>query len=240
MDNDLIDFQARAVAASETMLHNLSSKLAPDKCGVSYCLNRQPSLSRLRLPLKVTVVACMVLGISGVAGGAIIGALQQRHVLANSPRLMTIALCCSVGGILILLLPTFVERWMLRRHLPRRDEFFAFGSECRGIHVELSNAPTSGSIRLLADDAGLIYIDPKAHHVKIEGVGYEYFIQSKDVVDLSLRPNGKNVLLSYVIGAERLDLEIMPRSLLAELKRQAFGSSRSFFVRIQEALGPKS
>ena len=62
-------------------------------------------------------------------------------------------------------------------------------------------------------------------------------LQAGDVVGLSLHSNGKSVLLSYTVGEERLDLAIEPRSVLAELKRQTLGSSRSLFAKMQAALG---
>jgi hypothetical protein len=55
-------------------------------------------------------------------------------------------------------------------------------------------------------------------------------------VGLSLHSKGKTVLLSYVVGDERLDLAILPRSVVAEFKRQTLGSSRSLFLKIQNAL----
>jgi hypothetical protein len=72
----------------------------------------------------------------------------------------------------------------------------------------------------------------------MDGLSYEYVIHSKDVVDLSLHSNEKSVLLSYMVGEERLDLAIAPRSVRAELKRQTLGSSRSLFEKMQDALGP--
>jgi hypothetical protein len=236
-DNDLTDFRSRAVAASEAMRRTLPSGLSPEKRGISYCLLRQPSLSRLRAPIKVTAVVSAVLGLSAVAAGGIIGFLLKGHLLTDSPSLPAIALCVSAGGILLMFLPTFVERWIVRQHLSSRDDDFDPGSEREGIHVALEYAPTYGSMKILAEDVGLMFIYPEARYVKINGLSYEYVIQSKDVVDLSLYSNGKSVLLSYAIGEEQLDLAIVPRSLRAELKRQTVGSSPNLFVKMQDALG---
>jgi hypothetical protein len=234
--NDRTDFRSHAVAASEAMRRTLLGRSSPENSGISYCLERQPSLSRLRTPIKVTAVVCAVLGLSGVAIGGIIGFFLKRHIIADNPSLLAIALCCSVGGILLMFLPTFVERRIVRQHLTRRDDCLGSGSELEAIHVSLEHAPTYGSMKILAEDVGLIYIHPESRYVKIDGLSYEYLIRSKDVVSLSLHSNGKSVLLSYMVGEERLDLAVVPRSLRAELKRQTIGSSPGFFVKMQEAL----
>jgi hypothetical protein len=237
-DNDLTDFRSRAVAESEAIRRSLRNGSSLERSSISYCVERQPSLSRLRAPIKIIAVACLVLCISGVATGGIIAILSTRHIIADDPSLLAIAACCSVGGILVAFLPTFVERHIVHQHLRQRDEDFGSGAEVRGIHVSLEHASTYGSIKILAEDVGLIYIHPEAHYVKMDGLSYEYVIQSKDVVDLSLHSNEKSVLLSYMVGEERLDLAIAPRSVRAELKRQTLGSSRSLFEKMQDALGP--
>jgi len=237
-DNGLMDFRSRAVAESEAIRRRLRNGLSLDKSGVSYCVERQPSLSRLRAPIKIIAIACLVLCISGVATGGIIALLSKRHRVADDPSLLAIAACCSVGGILLAFVPTFVERRIVHRHLCQRDDDFGSGCEVQGIHVALEHAPTYGSIKILAEDVGLIYIHPEAHYVKMDGLSYEYVIHSKDVVELSLHSNEKSVLVSYMVGEERLDLAIAPRSVRAELKRQTLGSSRSLFEKMQDALGP--
>jgi hypothetical protein len=238
IDNDLTDFRSQAVAASEALQRTLPSGVSLEKSGISYCLVRRPSLTRLRAPIKVTAVACAVLGLSAVATGGIIGLLNAS--------LLAIAICCFVGGILLLLVPTYVERWIVRHHLSQRDVDYGSGSDVKGIHVSLEHAPTYNSIKLLAEDVGLIYIHQEARYVKIDGLSYEYVIQSKDVVDLSLHSDRKSVLLSYRVGEELLDLAIAPRGVLAELLRQSgvlaellrltLGSSRSLFLKMQDAL----
>ena len=235
--NVVTDFRSGAVAASETIRRTLPSGSSPERCGYSYCLVRQPSLSRLRAPIKVTAVVSAILGLFGIATAGIVRLLMLGKILPDEPSLVAVVVGCSVGGILLLFLPTFVEGWIVRQHLVQCGENFGFGSEHKGIRVSLEYAPTCGSMKILAEDVGLIYIYPDAHYVKIDGLSYEYAIQSKDVESLSLHSNGKSVLLSYKVGEERLDLAIEPRSLLAELKRQTIGSSRSLFERIQDALG---
>jgi hypothetical protein len=237
-DTDLKDFRSRAVAASEALRRNLPNGVSPEKAGISYCVARQPTLAPLRTPIKATAVACAILGLSGVAAGAIIAVLLRRHTPAESPGLLATALCCSVGGILLMLLPVFVARWIVRSHLAPRDEVFEADSRDEGIHVALEYAPTYGSMKLLAEDVGLMFIHPNARYVRIDGLSYEYVIQSKDVMDLTLHANGKTVLLSYAIGEEQLELAILPRSLRAELERQTVGSSRSLFQKVHDALAP--
>jgi hypothetical protein len=235
-DNDAVDFRSHAVAASEALRRNLPSGLSPEKSGFSYCLERRPSLSRLRTPLKFTAVASLIVGISGVAGGGVIGLLFIKHIIADSPMLLVVALCCSVGGILSMLLPTIVEGRVAYRHLSQRNEKFGLGSPVEGLHVDVENAITYDTMKAVADDVGLIYVYPDSQYVKIAGLSYEYVILRKDVAGLSLHSNGKDVLLSYTVGEERLNLVIVPRSLWAELKRQTLGTSRSFFANIQDAL----
>lgn len=135
-----------------------------------------------------------------------------------------------------MLVPTYVERWIVRHYLSQGDDDLEPGSEVKGIHISLEYAPTYGSLKLLAEDVGLIYIDPETRCLKIDGLSYQYVIQSKDVVDLSLHRDAKSVLLSYLVAEERLDLAIAPRSVRAELKRQAVGSSRNLFSKMRDAL----
>jgi hypothetical protein len=231
-DSDQSDFRARAVAASKAMLRSLPTGLSPEKSGISYCLVKEPNYSHLRTPIKATALVCAVLGLSGLVLGGVICLVS---IAADTPSLLAIALCCWVGGMMLMFLPVFVERHIVRTNLCRSDDFGS-GFDPAGIHISLENAATESSMKILAEDVGLIYIHPEAHFVKIDGLSYEYVIHSQDVVDLSLHRNLKNVLLSYRIGEERLDLVVKPRSLMAELKRQKFGSSRDFFEKIQGAL----
>ncbi|HEV3304567.1 MAG TPA: hypothetical protein VG055_33260 [Planctomycetaceae bacterium] len=231
-DNDESDFRARAVAESKAMLRSLPTGLSPEKSGISYCLVKEPSYSHLRTPIKATALVCAVLGLSGLVLG---GVTCLVSIAAETPSLLAIALCCWVGGTMLMFLPVFVERHLVRTNLCRRDDFGA-GFDPAGIHISVENAATERSLKILAEDVGLIYMHPEADYVKIDGLSYEYVVHSQDVVDLSLHRNLKNVLLSYRIGEERLDLVVKPRSLLAELKRQRLGSSRDFFEKIQGAL----
>lgn len=237
IDNDLADFRSQAVAASEALKRTLQSSVSLEKSGISYCLVRQPCLTRLRAPIKVTAVACGVLGLSGVAAGGIIG-LLKREMLADNPSLLVITICCFFGGTLLMLLPTYVERWIVRRHLSQRDDDHESESGAKGVHICLEYAPTYSSIKLLAEDVGLIYFHPEDHYVKIDGLSYEYVVQSKDVVDFSLHSDGKSVLLSYRVAEELLELAIAPRGVLPELMRQTVGSSRGLFLKMQAALEP--
>jgi len=79
-----MDFRVRAAAASEILRCNLASGLRHEKCGVSCCLARQPDLSRLRKPIKVIAVASLVVGLSGLAVGAIIVLLLNGSTTAES------------------------------------------------------------------------------------------------------------------------------------------------------------
>ena len=237
IDSDPADFRSQAVAASEALQRTLPRGVSLEKSQISYCLVRQPCLTRLRAPIKVTAVACGVLGLSGVTAGGIIG-LLKRDMLADNASLFAITICCFFGGILLMLLPTYVERWIVRHHLSQPDDDYDSGAESKGIHISLEYALTYSSIKLLAEDVGLIYFHPEDHYVKIDGLSYEYVVQSKDVVDLSLHSDGKSVLLSYRVGEELLELAIAPRGVLPELKRQTVGSSRGLFMKMQAALKP--
>ena len=237
-DIDPTDFRWRAVAASEAILRTLPSGSTPERIGISYCRVRQPSLSRLRRPIKVTVVVCAVLGLSGLAFGGVLALLAMLHLrAAHNSGLFAIALGCVVGASLIMVVPTYVERWIVRQHLSQRDETSGFGAE-QGTHVALEDAPTYGSMKILAEDVGLVYLYPEAHYVKIYGLSYEYLIHGKDVVHLSLHSNQKSVLLSYRVAGERIDLAVVPRSLRAERERQQTGESRGFFEKTRHALAP--
>jgi hypothetical protein len=124
----------------------------------------------------------------------------------------------------------------VRRYLSQHTGGITSGSQSEGIHIAVEEASTYGSLKILAEDVGLMYIHPDAHYVRIDGLSYEYVIRSQDVVELSLHANRKTVLISYMIGEERLDLAILPRSIRAELKRQTMGSSRTLFDAMQIAL----
>lgn len=235
----LTDFRSRAVAVSEMMRRSLSNGLSSENNGVSSCVLRQPSLSHLRAPIKVTVVVSAVLAFLALFGIASIKIFLKGNLPADKSNVQDIAFCCVVGAMLLMFLPTYFERRIVRHHLSQHAEESSSGSHPEGIHVALENALTSGSMKILAEDVGLVYIHPEAHYLEISGLCYDYVIQSRDVINLSLHSNGKSVLLSYMIGNERLDFVIIPRGLLAELKRQTLGSSRSLFSQIQNALEPR-
>jgi len=190
----------------------------------------------LRKPIEVTVVLCAIFGIAGLVIGGVIGFLMKEQVIPQDSGLLGAALCCSGGGIFVMLLPTFVERRLVRHNLSRRDEDYASGFGPTGIHISLEDPRTDSPLKLLAEDVGLLYIHPEAHYLKIDGLSYEYVIRSKDVIALSLHPNRKNVFLSYWTGNEQLSLVVKPRSIWAEVKRQRLGSSRGLFQKIKEAL----
>jgi hypothetical protein len=237
IDNDLGDFRSHAVAESEALQRILPTGVSMEKSGISYCLVRQPCFTRLRAPIKVTAVACGVLGLSGVAAALIIG-LSKSDMLAGNVSLLAMTICCFFGGILFLLVPTYVERWIVHHHLSQHDDDYETESGAKGIHICLEYAPTYSSIKLLAEDVGLIYFYPEDHYVKIDGLSYEYVVRSNNVVDLSLHSDCKSVLLSYRVGEELLELAIAPRGVLPELMRQTVGSSRSLFLKMQAALKP--
>jgi len=235
-DNDVTDFRSRAAAASEALRRTLPSGSSLEESGISYCMARQPSLSRYRRPIKITIIVSGMLGLLAVGTGAITALLSETNMIARGSGVLTMALCCCVAGILLLWLPMFVERGIVRQHLSRGDEAVGFGPRLKGLHVSVEHASTYSSMKLLAEDVGLIYIHPEAHYVKIDGLSYEYLIHSRHVLGISLHRNGKSVLLSYAVGEEQLDLAIVPRSLLAELRRQVSGSSPGLFAKIGYAL----
>jgi hypothetical protein len=230
---DLSDFRGRAVAASVTMKRGLSTGVLIEKSGNSYCLHRRPDFSRFRTRIKIVAVTAAIIGIGGLlAGGLIVKLLDAQ----NHPRLLALALCCSVGGVATMFFPTFFERRIVRQHLSTQAGNLGSGSALDGFHVSLEYAPTYGAPKILAEDVGLLYLHPEAHYIRIDGLSYEYVIQGKDVVSLVLHRNRKSVLLAYKIGQEQLEIAIVPRSVRAELKRQTMGSSRTLFAGIQFAL----
>jgi hypothetical protein len=236
-DVDQTDFRTRAVAASKAILRRLPSGVSPETSGLSYCRVRDPDCSHLRTPIKVTVLTCAVLGFSGLLFSLVAGpfAAIQKDAEKFGP-LLAIAVVCFVGALLVMILPVFVERAIISKALSRRDEDFGSDFDGTGIHISLEDAATERALKILAEDVGLLYIYPEAHYLKIDGLSYEYVVQSKDVVRLALHPNRKNVSLSYTIGEERLDLVVKTRSLQAEYKRQQTGSSRDLFEQMEEAL----
>ncbi|HTW94840.1 MAG TPA: hypothetical protein VMD30_08610 [Tepidisphaeraceae bacterium] len=207
-----------------------------EQSGLSFCLPRQPSLSALRTRIKVIAILSAILGFSGILGGVVVAALVSHRVGQNSPFLY-VALCCSVLGIAIMFVPVMSERRVVRRNLSPAAGNLTSGSAQEGFHVAIENASTVGKPKILAEDVGLMYIYPDATYVKINGLSYDYVIQSKDVAELSLH-SGKTVLLSYRVGHEQLKIAIIPRSIRAELKRQTMGSSQTLLQLIQGTLHP--
>jgi hypothetical protein len=221
------DFRSRAVAATEMIRRSVPAGISLESAGISGCFVRQPSLSRFRMPIKAVVGASAILGLGGLASGPILLCLHK----GIAPY---IAFCCSLAGSQLLLFPTFFERWIVRSLLrPSENDLKA---PTRGIHVALEFAPTYGAFKILAEDVGLIYPHPEARFVKMSGLSYDYVIHGKDVVGLLLHSNGKTVLIDYLVGEERLSIAILPRSVLAEFRRQTLGSDASLFERVQNAL----
>ena len=137
------------------MLRTLPTGLSPEESGISYCLTREPGYSHLRTPIKATALVCAVLGLSGLLLGAVICLVS---IAAETPILLALALCCWAGGMMVMLLPVFVERHLVRTNLCRRDDDFDAGCDPAGIHIAPENAATERSMKILAEDVGLIYM----------------------------------------------------------------------------------
>lgn len=221
--DDVTDFRQRAAAESKALLSALPIGSSPEKCGVSYCIVREPDLSRLRTPIKIVTVTSPILSLLGAVTITVV--FPHVHVTMTT----ALAACCTVS--LLMFLPVFFERAIVYWHLSKRH--------ADGIHVALEYAPTYSPLKILAEDVGLLYVNREAHYVKISGLSYDYIIHSRDVSVLALHRNGKNIYLSYRVGGEQLDFVVLPRSVLAEFKRVTVGGTGILFEKLRDALSQK-
>ena len=220
------DFRDDAVAASAAAVGSRRPTEAGRSCCVPSGLDDRP----VRRRLKVAVAVAAVGGVGGLAaGGGLAYALKLGAVPGTRPAFVALA-CCTGLGLFLMFVPTRVERWAVRRHLAG-----VAGDDGRDF-VSVEPADTYSSLKLLADDLGLVAVHPQSRCVVIHGLGHTYVAYAADVVRLELHANGRAVVLTYDVGPARLDLVVVPRSIRTEFKRQVAGATPSLYARMADAL----
>ena len=227
------DFRGDAIAESLALL----GQSAPEEIGISCCVPRGADGSSVRRRVKIVTVLSLVLLIAGVGFGGVVGFLMREHWMEENMPFLVFALACSVAGISMGLVPTVWERRVVRRFLREHVGDVWSDPGRRPIQVSLEEAQTYGRPKILAEDIGVLMCHPEATCVVLEGVSCKYVIYGKDVVSLRLHDNSKTVLVKYRIGQTALDVAIVPRSVGAEIKRQAQGGSFGLFDQMRQALG---
>ena len=231
------DFRFAAITASERALKSLGSRAgaSPVEAGISYCVRSPVDASALIRMLKALAIGGVFVILAGFGGTAIFIYLAQQHLLPVLPAYIGAA-CCGAIGYLFCFLPTMMEGRLSRKYLQKNLGNFWADKTLTPDFVSIENAHTYNQLKALAEDTGYLLIHPEAHCLEVEAISCRYLIYAADVLDLSLHANGKTILVSYKAAGERLDLAIIPRSIVGEVKHQTLGSGRDRFHRVQQAL----
>jgi hypothetical protein len=179
----------------------------------------------------------LVAGFAGIAAGAIIAALQPEPDLSDW---LPVALCCSVGGILLLLSNPFLQRWFVRRQVGRRyEELLSGGYSSSILCVGIEDANTFHRFKLFPEDLGYLALHPASGSVVIEGVRFRYLILGEDVRSVEQVSGGPTTatVIEYAVGNVILRIALQYDSIWHEFKRQTVGTRADpLIARIREAL----
>lgn len=215
----------------------------PSDC--SLCLRTPDGDAGALRRFGYSVVVRLVLGIVGLASGAIIAAVSERGKEASDEvsLLLILAGCCSVGGILILLSNVSSQRRFVRRQLAMRyDDLVSRAAYGKPLCVGVENADTFSKMKIVPEELGFLVLDPARCMLTVEGILHRYIVFGKDVLDVKQVRGAKSsaTVVEYAIGETSLKIAIQYDSIWHEFKRQTIGAKDPLIARIRETLGLES
>ena len=228
------DFRDAPVAASELAVAdaaraNPSLASDPLRAGMSLCLRAPGDGQSVRRRLKWDVLARAVLGLGGLVGGAVLGVMHENHrdvfgFKVSGGVWLAVAVCCSLGGIFMLISAAGAARRKVRRHVAQRIRL-----DGRPPIVELEETRTFSKMKAVTEDLGVVLMYPEQRCVVIEGVTHRYLIYAEDVVEVRPVPGPTTAGLGihYLAAGEPLDITLTYQTVWMELKRQTIGARRN-------------
>lgn len=223
------DFRDAAVTASVDALAQRPG-VDPLNAGISYCL---PALEDKRSALtrfKIAMIIRLVVGLAGLIGGGLLAALMDGPLAGiDESLLLTIAACCSVGGILVLLSAAVGQGRFLRKHLGERyNAVVSIPSPFKPAAVGIEDAATFSKLKAAPEDLVIAVFDVEGRRIIMEGLSHSYLILARDVVTLQEVRGGASVgtRITYNCGGEELSIVLVQENIRHELKRQTIGTSK--------------
>ncbi|HZN34401.1 MAG TPA: hypothetical protein VFB80_11300 [Pirellulaceae bacterium] len=223
------DFRDLAVEESRRLIA-AASGLPLERQPFSLCVPvENPDLTLLR-KVKTGLVLRLVFGLAGLAGGGILAAIEEKG--GFPPQLpdaliLGVAVCSSLGGMLLLVSSATFFRRLVRRALGERfDQAQATGSAFGSLIVGVEDWSTFRRMKLAPEDFACVFFDEAAACVRLEGARFRYFIRAADVVSLSEVAGASTVgtQIVYRIGRTTLGITLQYDSFLHELRRQTIGA----------------
>jgi hypothetical protein len=175
----------------------------------------------------------LVLGIAGLALGALLAALENvlsDRLLIPPPLrpglVMTVAACCTFGGIGLLLASAFCVRRSVRRYLGERYEAVQRMSNLRQpLCAGVEDARTFTTMKIAPEDFAYIGFDAANRRVILEGVTFRYVIHAHDVLSVGQATGAATTGVQIVFRVARVIVGITLQydSVWNELKKQTIG-----------------
>jgi hypothetical protein len=227
-----IDFREAAVEESLRIIEAAPGRPIDD-LGVSLVLPAD-----VEGPVKIRHIGRMtllrlVLGIAGLALGALLAALEnvlsERLLIPQPLRpglVMTVAACCTFGGIGLLLASAFCVRRSVRRYLGERYEAVQRMSNLRQpLCVGVEDACTFTTMKIAPEDFAYIGFDAANRRVILEGVTFRYVIHAHDVLSVGQATGAATTGVQIVFRVARVIVGITLQydSVWNELKKQTIG-----------------
>ena len=229
MSKDGDDFREAAERESVALVGE-DILVPPLDLGLSLCHPVPDPPSRARSALYLT--GGLVVGIAGFGAGPLIlvsGASQPGNAAANDWVLLTLGMCCTLGGLAALFGGIFLSRGWVRRQLGERGQPQSFpdGTKAKPYRIEIEDAATFEKLKLQPEDQGHLFLDPARHAVLIEGLSHRYTIFCEDLVAMiQVFANGSlGVRIIYYVGDATLDMTVSQSgSLKHHLRAQTIGA----------------
>lgn len=243
------DFRYPAIQASDTVLGRIHENDDVFNTPASFCI---PVAERPVVgwtPGRMMLIA-LVMGFLLLGSGAFLATVaEKKKDDAARAGVMTMAVCCSLSGMLMFFLPVVCDRYIMCWLIGDRGrELFERAGTTKILTTELSSADRSRmKLSIDGDDYVLIFPDDVNRRLLIEGIGARYQIRSEDVEQLLPFQfmNYLGVEIVCNIGTEgTLHIALARVSYLLEITRQIpilfflrGRISNKLLIRISEVFG---
>ena len=174
-------------------------------------------------------LAVAVLGLAAIPGG----------IVLESPALFLLGLGVFFLAVIAVVGEAMMRNGRVRRLVVRRcgAEQVPRGAPC----VSIEDARTFSQLKTAPEDMGLLWIEPDAGTLILEGLSHRYRIQGADVMRISKRWALciTAVTIAYRINGVELELTLAENQInIFEVMRQIIGMRPRILPIIERALGP--
>jgi hypothetical protein len=223
-----IDFREAAVEESIRLLSQADGRAIQD-LGLSLVVPIGPEgLTTLRAVGRGVLVR-FVLGISGIAAGAGLAATNEwltKHWQIPDTATLTVAMFCSVGGIILLLLNPYFVRRATRHAIGERYELVCRLSTGRApLCSGLEDAHTFTKLKIVPEELVWIAFDPQRKRLILEGVLCRYVIHAADVLYVGQVAGAatSGMQITFRVGRIVFAVTLQMDSVWHEFKKQTIG-----------------